>query len=200
MIPHIIYLDLSLSTLSNLNILVSDGFEVAVVYYRTGFLPTHHNSKREWDARLLMERSLAIKCPSIQYQLAGTKKIQQVLAQPNVLEKFIKSPKAIQSLRETFTGFHSLDFDEHGEQAVKMALENPEKYVLKSQRDGGGNNIFGEDIRDFFIRTKDNIDRAAWILMDRIFSPVVQGFLIQSERMGIVDLTSELGIYSVIIG
>ena len=30
----------------------------------------------------MMERSLAIKCPSIQYHLAGTKKIQQALASP----------------------------------------------------------------------------------------------------------------------
>ncbi|CAK9135504.1 unnamed protein product [Ilex paraguariensis] len=41
--------------------------------------------QREWRARLLMEQSCAIKCPSISYQLVGTKKIQQELAKPNVL-------------------------------------------------------------------------------------------------------------------
>ena len=30
---------------------------------------------REWDARLMMERSLALKSPSIHYHLAGTKKV-----------------------------------------------------------------------------------------------------------------------------
>jgi hypothetical protein len=39
-------------------------------------------TEREWDARLMMERSMAIKCPSIQYHLAGTKKIQQELVRP----------------------------------------------------------------------------------------------------------------------
>lgn len=34
-----------------------------------------------------MEQSSAIKCPSISYHLAGTKKIQQELAKPDVLER-----------------------------------------------------------------------------------------------------------------
>ncbi|XP_028075605.1 uncharacterized protein LOC114277849 isoform X2 [Camellia sinensis] len=34
-----------------------------------------------------MEQSSAVKCPSISYHLAGTKKIQQELAKPNVLER-----------------------------------------------------------------------------------------------------------------
>jgi hypothetical protein len=39
-----------------------------------------------------------------------------------------------------------LDADEDGDEAVKMALENPEEYVLKPQREGGGNNVYGLDI------------------------------------------------------
>ncbi|XP_044731252.1 glutathione synthetase-like [Chrysoperla carnea] len=180
--------------------LLVDDFEIAVVYYRTGFMPEQYNSKREWDARLLMERSLAIKCPSIQYQLVGTKKIQQVLAQPNVLEKFIKSPKTIKSVRETFTGLYSLDFDEYGEQAVNMALENPGKYVLKSQRDGGGNNVFGENISDVLLRIKYSKNRAAWILMDKISSPISQGYMIRYDKVQKMNFVSELGIFGVILG
>lgn len=44
---------------------------------------------QEWGARLLIEKSSAIKCPSISYHLVGTKKIQQELAKPNVLERFL---------------------------------------------------------------------------------------------------------------
>jgi len=36
-----------------------------------------------------MEQSSAIKCPSISYHLAGTKKIQQELAKPGVLERYL---------------------------------------------------------------------------------------------------------------
>jgi len=44
---------------------------------------------QEWKARLLMEQSSAIKCPSISYHLAGSKKIQQELAKPGVLERYL---------------------------------------------------------------------------------------------------------------
>lgn len=55
---------------------------VTVVYFRAGYEPGHYPSQNEWDARYLVERSAAIKCPSIHYHLAGTKKVQQALAKP----------------------------------------------------------------------------------------------------------------------
>lgn len=55
--------------------------EVAVVYFRAGYTPSDYFGRKEWDARLKLERSTAIKSPSIGYHLAGTKKVQQVLAQ-----------------------------------------------------------------------------------------------------------------------
>lgn len=55
--------------------------EVAVVYFRAGYDPRDYFGQAEWDARLKVERSKAIKSPSIAYQLAGTKKVQQALAQ-----------------------------------------------------------------------------------------------------------------------
>lgn len=48
---------------------------MALVYFRSGYEPAQYHGDVEWDARLLMERSLAIKCPSIHYHLAGTKKV-----------------------------------------------------------------------------------------------------------------------------
>ncbi|KAF8392492.1 hypothetical protein HHK36_022834 [Tetracentron sinense] len=54
-------------------------------------MPYQNLGFMEWRARLLMEQSSPIKCPSISYHLAGTKKIQQELAKPTVLEslKFV---------------------------------------------------------------------------------------------------------------
>lgn len=51
---------------------------VAVVYFRAGYEPGHYPSEKEWDARLMMEKSTAVKCPSIHYHLAGTKKVIKV--------------------------------------------------------------------------------------------------------------------------
>jgi len=126
----------------------SDGVEVTVIYFRAGYEPGHYPTTNEWDARLLMERSMAIKCPSIQYHLAGTKKVQQALAKPGILKRFLSDDKQIESIKEIFTGLYSLDKDEGGDEAVAMALKNPERYVLKPQREGGGNNVYGVDIVD----------------------------------------------------
>ena len=53
-----------------------------------------------------IERSVAVKCPSIEYLLAGTKRVQQLLAKPAMLERWLDQPSA-DLVRETFVGFHS---------------------------------------------------------------------------------------------
>lgn len=65
--------------------------EVSVVYLRAGYGPADYPSQREWGARRMMELSTAIKCPTVITQLAGCKKIQQVLATPGVLERYSHS-------------------------------------------------------------------------------------------------------------
>lgn len=101
--------------------------EVAVIYFRAGYEPGHYHTKREWDARLLMERSLSIKCPSIQYHLAGTKKVQQVLAKKESIERFFKDTDKVEAILDCFTGLHSLDFDDNGEQSIQMGLNHPDR-------------------------------------------------------------------------
>lgn len=59
--------------------LLVGGQEVAVVYYRAGYSPEQHDD-RAWATRLLLERSRAVKTPTVGYQLAGAKKVQQELA------------------------------------------------------------------------------------------------------------------------
>ena len=51
-----------------------------MAYYRAGYTPDDYPTESEWAARLLIERSFAIKCPSIGQHLAGTKKVQLVRA------------------------------------------------------------------------------------------------------------------------
>jgi len=49
-----------------------------VVYFRAGYDPSCYHGHREWEARLLVERSMAIKCPSVHYHLSGTKKVSEI--------------------------------------------------------------------------------------------------------------------------
>ena len=109
------------------NSLFMDDFEVSVIYFRAGYEPNHYHSQNEWDARLMMERSRAIKCPSIHYHLAGTKKVQQALAKPGILNRFISDESKIEEIKQIFTGLFSLDKNEGGDEAVEMALKDPER-------------------------------------------------------------------------
>uniref|UniRef100_A0A1B6KYF4 Glutathione synthetase n=2 Tax=Graphocephala atropunctata TaxID=36148 RepID=A0A1B6KYF4_9HEMI len=181
--------------------LILGGETVAVVYYRAGYEPGHY-MEEEWDARLLMERSTAIKCPSIHYHLAGTKKVQQALAKPGCLERFLDDSEKIEAVRLIFTGLYSLDQDESGDAGVEKALSSPEKYVLKPQREGGGNNVYGEDIRPTVMSMKDTEERSAWILMDRILPPVQSNYIVRPGQLVTVpqDIVCELGIFGVVIG
>ena len=45
-------------------------------------------SGKEWQAREMIELSSAIRCPTIAYQLAGTKKVQQELSNPEILARY----------------------------------------------------------------------------------------------------------------
>ena len=51
-----------------------------------------------------MERSTAAQCPSVPYQLAGAKKIQQDLAGSNTVERFVDSAEEAALIRACFAG------------------------------------------------------------------------------------------------
>ena len=57
----------------------------------------------------MIERSKAIKSPSIHYHLAGTKKVQQELARYGVLERFVKEEDKRASIKSMFAGLYPLD-------------------------------------------------------------------------------------------
>lgn len=206
--------------------------EVSVVYYRAGYGPTDYEGKgneKNWDVRLLLERSKAIKCPSVALQLAGAKKVQQVLAQPGVLESFLQAPSDPESkdsnnvsqtwdastlalIRSTWTDLYSLDPSlEEGKKAYELALNEPQKFVLKPQREGGGNNIYKEDIppalKEMEERDRANAgssapsEREGYILMSLIQPPPGLGSWLVKAGAGAEgaalasDVVSELGIY-----
>lgn len=75
--------------------------------------------------------------------------------------------------------------------------------MLKPQREGGCNNKYGTDIRDFLQSVKSKQDRVAWILMDRLYPPVHRNYVMKpgkSAEYETKELTSELGIFGVVIG
>lgn len=186
------------------------GTAVSVVYFRGGYTPTDYTGEEQWAARLLMERSYAIKCPSISYHLAGCKKIQQTLAtaaagpldEKNILtSRFGLTSEEIEQLRSVFTGLYSLDPTETGSDALTAlklrVAARPQDFVLKPQREGGGNNIYGADI----VTTLDRMGQEelnAHILMDRIVPPMQRCMLVKDNTsMDVHNCICEIGIYGI---
>uniref|UniRef100_A0A8V0ZV32 Glutathione synthetase n=1 Tax=Gallus gallus TaxID=9031 RepID=A0A8V0ZV32_CHICK len=154
-----------------------------------------------WEARLLLERSRAVKCPDIATQLAGTKKVQQELSCPGTLEKLLPGhAEAVKRIRATFAGLYSLDVGEEGDQIAATAIASPERFVLKPQREGGGNNLYGEELRQVLERIKDSPERTSYILMDKIEpQPAVNYLLRARSPLKASKCISELGIFGVYV-
>ncbi|XP_008316349.1 glutathione synthetase [Cynoglossus semilaevis] len=175
-----------------------DGLEVAVVYFRNGYMPDQYVSEQSWETRLMMERSKAVKCPDISTHLTGTKKVQQVLAKPGVVERFFpEQPEVAQQIRATFAGLYTLDQGPEGDKAEAMALAEPERFVLKPQREGGGgNNIYGKDIVEVLQGLKGSTGRMAYILMDKIQPVPSKNYLLRRDNpVKMSNCLSELGVY-----
>merc|ERR1712062_538810 len=111
---------------------------------------------------------------------AGTKKIQQALASPGVLERFFDDETKINEIRGIFTGIFSLDHND----------------------EGGGNNIYGDDIIPFLEKIKDSNERNAYILMAKITTPITKNYMVRPgyDKPQFVNVVSELCIFGYIIG
>lgn len=191
------------------------GKEVAVVYFRAGYAPTDYpggDEGPEWRARLTLETSKATKCPSLGYHLAGTKKVQQELARPGILERFFgDDSEKIAALRACFAGLYSMGDDATAEDlaAAKSVLDGGHaKYVLKPQREGGGYNFYGQDLAnklsEHITRNGDEIELsqelAEYILMQRLFPPQQTAILLRGGKVeGSGESISELGAFATLV-
>lgn len=181
-------------------------FEVAVAYLRAGYDPSDYPNPSAWDARHQIERSAAIACPSVLTQLAGMKKVQQVLATPesvsstpSALRRFVppSDEAAYAALWNTFTNIYPLDdATAAGKEAQRLATDPEEcqKYVMKPQREGGGNNFYKSAIPQ---RLRE-IPREHWrsyILMELITPPPVANTILRNGQLEHGGVICELGVY-----
>jgi len=197
-------------------VLIVDGSEVALVYFRAGYAPSDYKDGidgTEWQVRKTLEMSLATKCPCLGYHLAGTKKVQQELSRPQVLERFFPADGVtVAAMRKAFAGLYSLGTDvvESDLAAIQEALtgDGHKNYVLKPQREGGGYNFYGDDLKQ---KLSQNVTSEGtnivlskslgeYILMQRLFPPEQKAVLLRSGRVeGSGDSISELGCFGTIL-
>ncbi|CAG7852736.1 Glutathione synthetase {ECO:0000256/PIRNR:PIRNR001558} Short=GSH-S {ECO:0000256/PIRNR:PIRNR001558}; {ECO:0000256/PIRNR:PIRNR001558} [Serendipita indica DSM 11827] len=184
-----------------------EAIEISVIYFRAGYTPTDFPTHAQFETRKMLERSRAIKCPSIAIQLAGSKKVQAVLSDPGVVEKFLLptssagnqvlddnvfSPKEVEELRASWMEMYSLD----APNAIERTLTQHADMVLKPQREGGGNNVYKAHIPPFLEKLEEK-EREAWIAMKLIRVPKgARNWLARSGTGGVLaNVVSELGTF-----
>lgn len=128
---------LSRATFDKDGIMCLDGTElVAIVYWRTAYRPEDYPSENHWLLRRKIEAASLILCPSIKTQLAGMKKMQEwwyFSSQKNGSDKLAQ---ALSNVCDCFGKF----FKDYHKKDINVA------FVLKPQREGGGNNLYDNDI------------------------------------------------------
>lgn len=170
--------------------------EVSVIYLRAGF--QLHEYKDYPDGvrlRLRVEISKAIKCPPILAHITTLKKVQQSLTEPGTVENFVGSHDARQ-IRDTFVQMYPLDDSELGIEARNIATDKKlaTGHVLKPSLEGGGNNIYKDDIADF-VQTIKRKDWHHYILMKLISPPKYSNILLSSHGVHQGEAVCELGIW-----
>lgn len=177
-------------------------FEVAVTYFRAGYGPADYPSPSAWEARYHIARSRTIACPTVLTQLAGMKKVQQVLATPvspgtpSPLERFVTSLETRAAILRTFTNIFPLDSTPAGLEARHLATdaEACQRYVMKPQREGGGNNFY----RGAIPKQLAKMPEAHWgshILMELITPPPVANLILRNGKVEQGGVICELGVY-----
>ncbi len=176
--------------------------ELAVVYFRTAYAPADFVYENAWSVRLLLERSKAIKCPAIHFQLAGVKKFQSVLCSQDILARYIEpsEPAMVAKVWNTFAQFYPAN-----QSSLALATASPSAYVLKPNREGGGNNYFDAEIPEMLQSIVGTEQEDAYTLMEYINQPPMSGLILrpdvplEAQHQAGAQIKTELGVYGTIL-
>uniref|UniRef100_A0A914H9C9 Glutathione synthetase n=1 Tax=Globodera rostochiensis TaxID=31243 RepID=A0A914H9C9_GLORO len=188
---------------------------VAVVFNQDNMLST---DPKKMESRRTIERSTAIKAPSLAAALAHTKKVQQVLAKPGMVERFFPNPEEaplIEAIRKTYANLWTIEEDDNNEypQIIEEVKKDPHKFVLKKieyaqyQNRNLARIYFEQEI----LKSMTNftpIERSAYILMEKLQPTIVKNHIVKTmfdENMNVPpsifeDVTPELGIFGTLLG
>ncbi len=181
--------------------LVFKGKIAAITYFRAGYRPDELESKTARQGRQLISQSTTISVPDLPTHLAGTKKIQQVLTNSKMLKLFLNEQDTAlvqQAFAKIYTLEDPIELDGKTMLAKEAAIAKPEQFVLKPQREGGGFNLYDEDIRQCL--TKITAEESnAYILMERLFPPISSGWGMRNGEIWQGQVVPEIGQYGVLV-
>ncbi|KAF4311981.1 putative rhamnogalacturonate lyase protein [Botryosphaeria dothidea] len=178
--------------------------EISVVYFRAGYEAREYAADADADgvaARFFVERSRAVKCPSVLAQLATWKAVQRALGEQGAVERFLGRGGEADAVRRTFAPMYRLDGEtEEGLRARGLVGERASAggYVLKPSLEGGGHNVYGEEIPGFL----QGVEERLWgnyVVMEAMRPPVVSNTLMGPKGLYQGPVVSELGVFGAVM-
>ena len=81
-------------------------------------------------------------------------------------------------------------------------MVNPHEFVLKPQKEGGGNNFFDDELREKLVQAKAANGRdpalSTYLIMERINPPMISALLLRNGAVEHISTMSEFGFYSIV--
>lgn len=174
---------------------------VSFAYFRTGFNLKMYAGNVE-EARRCREQlaaSNAISIPAVAMELVNLKRVQVEMSKPAVARKFLSEGEAQRVLGSLVASweFDSLSAEE-GRAVAEMFRRNPEGFVLKPNREGGCNNVFGEEGARL-LGSLSAQERRQYVLQE-IIPPVFEEneIMVDVNRVARTSCKYELGRYGVL--
>jgi glutathione synthase len=139
-----------------------------------------------------------VKCPNIDTFLCTFKLFQYYLGKKEILQKFIPEETISSDVMRFFTKIIFTGDLTDQEEITNISLDvksDTKKYVVKPQREGGGNNYYNDEI----LKMIDTEEIHSSIIMERINPPQQNCHLLQNHKISQNNCVSELGIYGIIL-
>ena len=192
----------------NNRLLLRDLGPVDSIYFRTGYAFSDYLDASEadfseesccrklMDTRVFIEQHHVSVNATVSQQLATSKRMQLVLSSMSEeeLARFGLSDIEAQQVKRALTRVLPVT----SENISKVQNEDPEKWVLKNQGEGGGHCFTGEALLDQLSVIPEE-EYSAWLLMPRLY-PRAYGpalVVVDGKPQVIDQLVSEVGVFTV---
>ena len=183
--------------------LTIDGKLISMFYFRAAYCESDFPDEESWQGRELIELSTAIKIPDINTFLTTFKIFQYELSKPQIMMHYCNNDLIINDLLRFFGGIYYIkDMDQEKQKELFSQIKaDPNKYILKPMREGGGNNITGDKLKELIPEegNEPNDLLKVSVIVDKIDAAVHESIVLRNEKINIQNSISEFSIYGIIL-
>ena len=154
----------------------------------------------------MIELSTAIKCPNVDTFLCTFKVFQHSLQKSEVMSRFFPEPLIANDISRFFAKIFYVKDMTHDEKThifgeIRSDLH---KYILKPQKEGGGNNYYNEEILKLLPPEGGDLENLNPVLknsmiMERINPPELETYVLHENKLKRILSISELSVYGIVL-